>query len=89
MNQMILTLQNEPFNNTRIRLAETMINGQNALFTTAQIARIVRTLTFDSGKLEVAKIGYHRVADPGNFYQITNELTFSSNKRALLDYISR
>lgn len=86
MDQVIFSLNNEPFHSKRVVLAQTIIKSHGR-FTTRQIAMMIRTFSFDSHKLEVIQFAYPNVVDPENFYLLSNELTFSSSRRRLNEFI--
>jgi hypothetical protein len=80
-------IQKESFDNRRINVAKQSAGAYN--FSTAQVREIMSIFSFDDGKLEVAKYFYNRTIDRNNYYQLTDALTFTSNKDALLDFIKR
>lgn len=86
MQAIIRGMKNEISNRNRMRLAEAAVQS-NPGFTTAQIRRMMNTFTFDSYRLSFAKFAYHKTIDRSNYYLLTSELTFSRNKRSLLNFI--
>ena len=75
------------FDSDQIRVAQQVIsrNGPSS----AQIAQIMRLLSFESSRLQVAKFGYDFVADPENYYLVNDVFWFSSSIRELDRYINR
>ena len=63
------------------------IKAKNTYFTAQQIGRLVKTLSFDSKKLELAKAAYDYCIDPENYYQVVDVLDYQSSKTELKDYI--
>lgn len=84
--RMIVSLDNERFESNRLDLLNTIIANLPPL-TTNQISIIVNRFRFDSNRLEAAKIAYKACIDKHNYYQISNQMSFSSNKRELLNFI--
>ena len=60
---------------------------KNAFMTTAQIKQVIKLLTYDSSRLEIAKFLFNRCIDKENYFEIANELQFSSSKTELNDYV--
>ena len=57
-------------------------------FKAIQIYELVKTLSFDRGKVQLAKELYSKCVDKQNFYQVFEALSFDSSKRELNDYIA-
>lgn len=57
-------------------------------FTTSQIKKLVETMNFESGKLELAKYGYDFCSDKENYLMIKDAFNFSSSKSDLINYIN-
>lgn len=86
MQAIMNSLRNEVSNRNKLRLAEIAVQS-NQRFTSGQVRRIMTTFTFDSYRLKFAKFAYPYTIDRDNYYLLSSELTFSSNKRSLLAYI--
>ena len=84
-NNMKLFISKESFDNRRLEVAK--IAAANSYFSTLQVKEIMNVLSFDDGKLEIAKYLYARSIDKNNYYQLTNALNFGSSKEALLNFI--
>jgi Domain of unknown function (DUF4476) len=80
-------VRKESFDDRRINIAKQAAG--NSYFSTAQVRDLMSIFSFDDGKLDVAKYLYNRTVDRNNYYQLTDALSFSSNKDALLDFIRR
>lgn len=76
---------NESFDNNKLGLLE--VATQNNNFTSQQVAEIMRLLSFDSNKIQFAKRAYRHTVNPQSYFLVRNELTFSSYKRQLDNYI--
>jgi hypothetical protein len=57
--------------------------------TTFQVAELSRMMTFESTKLELAKLAYHKTIDKQNYYIINDTFTFESSIEELNDYINQ
>ncbi|MFY0674306.1 MAG: DUF4476 domain-containing protein [Bacteroidia bacterium] len=86
MSLILSSLRNESFSSRKVELAKTIISSKLG-FTSQQMALIVGEMSFDSHKLDVAKFGYQYVTDRDNYFVVANQLTFGSNKSALLRFI--
>lgn len=78
-------LDNASFDNTRMSIAKAALVSNK--MNTQQIASIMRTFSFDSYRLEIAKFAYESCVDQQNYYRLSNEFTFDSNARALMNSI--
>lgn len=78
-------IRKEWFENTRLTLAKTIIDGNN--FTTIQVKEMMLLFTFENNRLELAKYAYRKTADKNNYYQLNDALTFSSSKDELARFI--
>lgn len=63
--------------------------SQNVNFTSQQIYALLKTMSFDENKLQVAKQLYLKCMDKRNFHVIYEAFKFDQNKRLLSDYIAR
>ena len=60
---------------------------RNTKFTSAQVASMLKSFSFDKGRLEMAKILYKSCVDKYNFYQVADIFDFESSKRDLMNFI--
>ena len=74
-------LRREWFENNRLASARVMISKN--FFTTAQVKELMLLFTFDNNRLELAKAAYCKTVDQGNFWQLSDVLTFSSGREEL------
>lgn len=81
----LATINNRSFDSDRLTLAK-QIASSNCL-TCSQVKQIIKTLSYESSRLEFAKYAYTRVYDPQNYYQINDSFSFSSSITELNDYI--
>jgi hypothetical protein len=75
------------FDSDQIRLSKQIIRRNGA--SSEQIAEIMRVLSHESSRLEVAKFGYEFVADSRNYHVVNDVFWFSSSIRELDRYINR
>jgi hypothetical protein len=82
---LLQTLNSAWFDNQKQDIALHAIRNNN--YTAAQIAGILKTFTFDSYRLTVAKEAYKHSKDKGNFFLVTSAFDHTGNARALSDYM--
>lgn len=85
-NQLLRTIDNTSFDQTRMSIAKSAM-AQHQM-STAQIAEVMQRFSFDSHRLEFAKFAYASCIDPQNYYQLSNQFSFESNARSLMNFIS-
>lgn len=83
----LMSISREHFDSDRIRTAKAIASRHS--LSTLQIIKMVRLLRFDSSRLEFARHAYVSCIDPGNYYRVGDSFTFSSSRRALMDYLQR
>ncbi len=79
-------IENRSFESTRMQLAKQFID--NNYFSSRQIAVLMRTMTFESSKIELAKYAYPKTVDRNNYFIVNDEFTFESSIAELSNYIS-
>lgn len=79
--------RNEKFDDGKVALIKQQ--SRNSMFTAAQIRDLVRSLSFDKNKLDVAKSMYRNCADKNKYFVVYDAFDFENSKRELMDYISR
>ncbi len=85
-NNLLGVINNRPFDSTKRQLAAQAL-GSN-YFTSHQILRMLSLFSFESSRLEVAKLAYTRTVDPERFYIVFDAFTFDSSVRQLSDYMA-
>lgn len=63
--------------------------ARNTGFTAQQIAEILKNFSFDDRRLQAGKLLYGNCVDPQNFFIVYNTFSFDSNRRALMEFVSR
>jgi hypothetical protein len=83
--QLVMTIGNTPFDNTRLTIAKQAIAANG--ITSEQVLGLMNMLTFESHKLDLAKYAYAFTADPNNYYIVNNGFTFTSSIHELNRFI--
>ena len=76
--RVLWAISKENFETNRMTSAEQIINGN--YFTTAQLRQLLGLFSFESNKLQLAKLGYDRVVDQSNYYSLSDQFRFNSSK---------
>jgi hypothetical protein len=84
-NQAVQSIQNSAFENTRAEVAKQILRSRCA--TVDQISGIIRLMTYDNTKLELAKYAHDYVYDKDNYFRVAEALEYDANKRRLMEYI--
>ena len=79
------SVMSQGFDSNRLAIAQQGIRHHGA--TSAQVAELMGLLSFESGRLELAKFAYGYVADPQNYFVVNNMFSFSSSVRELDQFI--
>lgn len=75
------------FESSKMQVARQAIASN--FFTSQQVAELIRLMTFESSKLDLAKAAYHKTIDRQNYFIINNTFTFESSIMDLNEYIQR
>lgn len=84
-NQLVNVVENQWFDSGKLNVVEQAARSNN--FTTAQVAQLMRLFSFESSKLQVAKMAFASTIDKQNYFMVNNEFTFSSSVRELDRFI--
>jgi hypothetical protein len=84
--QLKMTIANASFESTKLTIFKQALAYN--FFTTAQVRELMCQFTFDSYRLDVAKLAYPKTVDPNNYFLVNNAFTFSSNVYDLNQYIA-
>ncbi|WP_318639725.1 DUF4476 domain-containing protein [Flavobacterium ardleyense] len=85
--QFLKALQRDAsFDDSKIAMIQNV--AQHTSFKAVQVYELVKTLSFDKGKVQLAKELYSKCVDKKNYYQVFEALSFDSSKRELNDYIA-
>ena len=81
-----VVISKNPFDSGKLNIiVQAMMHNH---FTSGQVLELMQLMTFDSYKLEVAKMMYPKTVDPQNFFMVNNAFTFNSYSANLLAYIN-
>jgi len=81
------SIELQTFDSDQIRVAKQIIQRNGA--SSHQIKEIMKLMSFESSRLEIAKFGFQFVGDPANYYVVNDVFWFSSSIRELDQYINR
>ncbi len=80
------TISNQWFDSGKLQVARQAIS-MNSL-TAAQVSELMQLFSFESSKLELAKMAFANTVDKQNYYIVNNAFWFSSSVAELDQYIS-
>ena len=83
---MVVRLKSQSFDSDRMVLCQTMVPTAHLL--SSQIARLAETFDFSTNQVEFLKFAFPYCVDPNNYYKTTDILTYSTDKKAILDHIN-
>jgi hypothetical protein len=81
------TIANAKFESTRFSIAKSAVSLN--CFTSQQIHELLYLFTFESTRVDFAKLAYYSVIDKERFYLVYDAFTFSSSIDELSRFISR
>ncbi|MCE2962202.1 MAG: DUF4476 domain-containing protein [Chitinophagales bacterium] len=79
------SIRKQSFEKDKDNYIRTYMNS--ALMNTAQIKQVLKLMSFDATKLDLAKFLFDHCIDKQNYFQVADELQFSSSKNELNDYV--
>jgi hypothetical protein len=80
------SVSNKSFDSDRLALAKQAVNFNR--LSSQQMFELVKLLTYESSKVELAKYGFGRVADRNNYHVVSNAFDYSSSITELTTYIN-
>lgn len=87
LKNMLKSLQDEPFEATRMTVAKQIFTTSKGTFLSSQVKQILETFAFEPSRLELAKFAYRYTADPENYFVVNEAFVFSPSKQDLARYI--
>ena len=87
LNAVMRAIQNESFSSDKLAIARQAVMFQNVKAN--QVAEIGSLFSFESDRLEFAKMAYKNTIDKQNYYLVNSIFHFSSSKRELNNFIYR
>lgn len=82
--QILQSVRGKWFQPSKVTTVRNAFNNTTSYFSTYQITQLLQLITSEGNRLELAKLSYRVVADPGNFTQVYS-LFSSQNSRNELD----
>ncbi len=86
LDSMVVRMRAQSFDNERLALGKVIVASSH--LTAAQIATLAETIDFSNSQVEFLKYSYGYCVDPANYYRAVDVLTFTNDKRKVLDYIA-
>jgi hypothetical protein len=86
-NGLLGTLRNMHFESSRMAVVKNAIASNH--FSSRQVAELMGHMTFDSSRLELAKMAYSKTIDKENYWVVYDLFTFESSIVELNQYINR
>ena len=86
LDSMIARMRMQPFDNDRLALGKVIVASSH--LTAVQIGRLAETIDFSNSQVDFLKYSYGYCIDPANYYRAVDVLTFTSDKKKVLDYIA-
>jgi hypothetical protein len=77
----------EASDNTRLATARQMVTSAAGRISSPQVRELLRTFTFEDGRLALAREAYRCVLDPWNYSVVYDAFTFPSSREALARHI--
>ncbi len=83
--QLVHTIDNLSFESSRMQVVKQAISAN--IVSAHQVEQLVRMMTFESSKLELAKFAYRNTVDKQNYFIINDAFTFESSIIDLNNFI--
>lgn len=83
---MLKRMKDQTFDSDRLALGKVIVASAN--LTAGQIARLAETIDFSSSQVDFLKYAYHYCIDKVNYQLAIDVLTFSTDKKKVVDYIA-
>lgn len=85
---LLRNVRNQRTLNGRRTVVVNAFNVNNTYFTTSQVVQLLRQVTSESYRLQLAKTSYPLITDNNNFQQVSDLLTSQSSRNQLEEYIT-
>ena len=72
------TVKGKSFDDGKIEIVD-MVTRSGSCFSVNQVIQILKLFSFDGKKADACVMFYKTIADPQNWYQVSNAFTFSSD----------
>jgi hypothetical protein len=87
LNSIVNAIRNESFSSNKLAIARQAVMFQNVK--AHQVVEIGNLFSFESDRLEFAKMAYNNTIDKQNYYLVNSIFHFSSSKRELNEFKQR
>lgn len=84
---LIQTVKNTSFDADRVEIIKNAVKANN--ISSAQVMELLKQVSFEDNRLELAKYCYSQTYDKQNYFQVNNVFSFSSSISALNKYIAQ
>lgn len=78
-------MKDKSLDNQKLDFAKSTM--KNNWFTTDQVREMLQTFSFETNKVELAKLIWHKTTDKASYFKIYDVFTFSSSEKSVQDYI--
>ena len=86
INTLLNSVHNASFDRTRLQIAKQGIRDNSV--TSRDVLDLMKLMSFESSRLELAKFAHHYVIDENNYYIVNNGFTFASSVRQLNEHLA-
>lgn len=86
MNSIMASIKSASFASTKVTTAKQILNAKQC-FLIQQIKQIIKSMSFENDKLDIAKYAYDYCTEKNNYYLMTDVFDYDSSKTDLLNYI--
>lgn len=84
--ELINIVKSKSYDNTKLEICKLSID--NSFFTTDMVCSLIRLLTFESYKLDLAKYAYIKTVDKRNYIRVFNTFNFESSITDLKNFLN-
>ena len=81
------TIEGQYFPNQQMSSLTTTFNNTSYYFTTAQARQLIQLVSYESNRLQLAKLSYRTITDRNNFSQLYDILSSQASRNELDSYV--
>ena len=86
-NTLYETIEGQYFPNQQMSSLTTTFNNTSYYFTTAQARQLIQLVSYESNRLQLAKLSYRTITDRNNFSQLYDILSSQASRNELDSYV--
>lgn len=86
-NTLYKTIEGQYFPNQQMSSLTTTFNNTSYYFTTAQARQLIQLVSYESNRLQLAKLSYRTITDRNNFSQLYDILSSQASRNELDSYV--